>query len=155
MLIEVAGELPNLLVPLKSSAAFMLATRKGLMVFENLLTNSLRATRLDIDREASPSGYSPSSWNPLWATWIRPRRPSQVQEEDYIYLISEDGHIYYLIFEQDVPAEGVTVTHVGNSNCHVDSACAPFGQSDQEDVLVIQGESSEGCVWTVGSSMWS
>ena len=64
-------------------------------------------------------------------------------------MISEDGHVYYLVFDQDSPGEGVVINHVGSLGCHVDMACAPFGRSDQGDVLVVQGASSAGCVWIV------
>lgn len=136
-------------MPIKSNAAFLLATRKGLIVCENILTTSIRTLRLDINREDPPKDYPPSPYKPLWATWTRPRRGSEDQEEDYVYLITEDGKVYYLVLDQDMPAEGVVANYVGNLNCHIDSACAPFGRSDQGDILIVQGVSSDGCVWIV------
>ncbi|KEQ83908.1 hypothetical protein M438DRAFT_406023 [Aureobasidium pullulans EXF-150] len=141
------GELPNLLIPLKGNAAFVLTTRRGITIFEHILTTSILSTRQGVDRADPPKDYPPSSHKPLWACWVRPRRDGDYQIEDYIYLVTEDGNVYYMVFEQDLPAEGVLINHVGSVNCHVDSACAPFGRSDQGDILIVQGASSEGCVW--------
>ncbi|KAG9677522.1 hypothetical protein KCU99_g1693, partial [Aureobasidium melanogenum] len=144
--IFLSGEMPNLLIPLKGNAAFVLATSRDIWIFENILTTSAVTTKLIIDREEPPQHYPPSSFDPLWSKWVRPRRGSE-DDEDYIYLISEDGNVYYLVFEQESPREGVVINYVGRLKCHVDSACAPFGRSDQGDVLIVQGASSTGCVW--------
>jgi hypothetical protein len=149
LLIKSAGELPNLLIPLKGNAAFVLTTGKGIRIFENILTTAIVTTGLVVQREDPPEHYPPASFNSLWSCWVRPRRGGDYEEEDYIYMISEDGHVYYLVFEQDAPGEGVVINHVGSLECHVDSACAPFGRSDQGDVLIVQGASSAGCVWVV------
>lgn len=141
--------MPNLLIPLKGNAAFVLATSRGIWIFENILTQFAVTTSLIIDREDPPEHYPPSSFDPLWSRWVRPRRGTEYDEEDYIYLISEDGNVYYLVFEQDTPREGVVINYVGSLRCHVDSACAPFGKSDQGDIFVVQGASSTGCVWMV------
>ncbi|KAI4716576.1 hypothetical protein E4T48_07247 [Aureobasidium sp. EXF-10727] len=145
--IFLSGEMPNLLIPLKGNAAFVLATGKGLKIFENILSTSMSTTGLVLDREDPPEHYPPSSYKPLWSRWVRPRREIDYEEEDYIYLISEDGNVYYLVFEQDSPGEGAVVNPVGSLGCHVDSACAPFGKSNQGDILIVHGASSTGCVW--------
>ncbi|KAH0268837.1 hypothetical protein KCU91_g9111, partial [Aureobasidium melanogenum] len=145
--IFLSGEMPNMMIPLKGNAAFVLATTREIWIFENILTTSAVTTKLVIDREDPPQHYPPSSFHPLWSKWVRPRRESQYDEDDYIYLISEDGNVYYLVFEQESPREGVVINYVGRLKCHVDSACAPFGKSDRGDVLVVQGASSTGCVW--------
>jgi hypothetical protein len=155
LLIRLAGEHPNLLIPLKGNAAFLLATGRGIKLFENILTLSIVTTKLIVQREDPPEDYPPASFNPLWSSWVRPRRGGEYEEEDYIYLMSEDGHVYYLVFEQDTPAEGVVINHVGSLECHVNSACAPFGRSDQGDVLIVQGASSTGCVWMVSDAVKS
>lgn len=149
MLTSIAGEMPNLLIPLKGNAAFVLSTGKGIRIFEDILISSIVTTGLAVQREDPPEHYPPASFKSLWSCWVRPRRGGEDEEEDYIYLISEDGHVYYVVFDQDAPGEGVVINHVGSLECHVDSACAPFGRSDQGDVLVVQGASSTGCVWVV------
>ncbi|KAI5235705.1 hypothetical protein E4T43_09091 [Aureobasidium subglaciale] len=141
------SELPHMLIPLKGDAAFILATKKGITTFEHILTTAILSTRQGIDKTDPPRDYPPSTNKPAWAHWVRPRRNVEYEEEDYIYLISEDGNVYYVIFVQESPAEGVVINHVGSLKCHVDSACAPFGRSAQGDILIAHGASSEGCVW--------
>ncbi|KAI5197512.1 hypothetical protein E4T39_07267 [Aureobasidium subglaciale] len=141
------SELPHLLIPLKGDAAFILATKKGITIFEHILTTAIVSTRLGIDKADPPWNYPPGTNKPAWAHWVRPRRNVEYTEEDYIYLISEDGNVYYLIFIQESPAEGVVINPVGSLKCHMDSACAPFGRSAQGDILIAHGASSEGCVW--------
>ncbi|KAH0292986.1 hypothetical protein KCU71_g15078, partial [Aureobasidium melanogenum] len=52
--IFLSGEMPNLLIPLKGNAAFVLATSRDIWIFENILTTSAVTTKLIIDREDSP-----------------------------------------------------------------------------------------------------
>lgn len=144
--------MPNLLIPLKGNAAFVLATSRGILIFESILTQFAITTSLKIDRVDPPEHYPPSSFDPLWSKWIRPRRDGEFDEADYIYLISEDGHVYYLVFDQEAPREGVVIIYIGSLRCHVDSACAPFGKSDKGDIVVVQGASSTGCVWMVSAT---
>jgi hypothetical protein len=147
-LTNIGGELPNLLIPLKGNAAFAIATQRGLLICQNILTTSIMTYRQIVNRAATPTNYPAASYRPLWACWTRPRRGSDYdQEEDYIYLVSEDGLVYYLVFDQDAPAEGLLINHVGSLNCHVSTACAPFGKSDRDDILIAHGEFSEGCIW--------
>ncbi|KAF2765391.1 hypothetical protein EJ03DRAFT_354912 [Teratosphaeria nubilosa] len=136
----------NLLIPLRNTA-FILTNGNVFKLWKDLLSGSLTCTEKSLEVEARHAGSSPMQ--PLWVSWCRPQRTRASRREyDCIYLVREDGFVYYLHINSP---ESIFSSAAGHFECHVDTAFASLSDSDPDaDILAVAGNMSTGRLVSIG-----
>lgn len=139
-----------MLIPLESSAAFILTTGPDVAVYTDILSGHIQGPhKIELP---SPRPKRPGS-SPLlsrWVAWARPRRnggPDRI--EDHLYLAREDGDVEYLVLARQNPYRGAYAEHVNTFECHIDSAFNCYGATWEKDVLCIGPYASQGGTYTI------
>lgn len=135
----------SLLIPLRN-AGFMVVTGTEVQLWQNLLSESLVGSTID-DLSAEPRYSGSSPRRPIWTGWCRPLRSQATRRnKDVIYLVREDGLIYY------VTVEGTRMIScsAGHVDCHAGSAFASLGDVHGADILALVGDMSTGRVVSIG-----
>ena len=149
---------PNLLIPINSSAAFLLAIGPEVWVYTNILTGHVSSPApIEFPKPTEnykSSGNSPSL--PRWVAWARPRRiKGPLCTDDYLYLAREDGSVFYLVLTRNSPENGGMANHVGTFACYIESAFGCFGSRQQHDILAMGGNMSVGYLHNIMPSQYS
>ncbi|KAL1305304.1 hypothetical protein AAFC00_002207 [Neodothiora populina] len=139
--------IPNLLIPIRSSAAFILTVGPDIWVYTNILTGHIEKVQRVVLPECDLQRPGSSPLSARWVAWARPRRnEGPNQKEDYLYLAREDGDVFYFVLERQAPERHASASHVNNFNCHIDSAFACYGNQNQNDFFAIGADMSDGAV---------
>lgn len=135
----------SLLIPLLN-AGFMVVNGTEVQLWQNLLSESLLGSTIaDLSAEARYSGSSPR--RPIWTGWCRPVRSQATRRnKDMIYLVREDGLIYYVTVE----GNRLCSSSAGHVDCHAGSAFASFGDVHGADILALIGDMSTGRIVSIG-----
>lgn len=145
------GELPNLIIPLEHSSAFLLIIGNQAYLYNDVLSGTARNTSLAIGGSEAPRYPGSSSRMPLWTSWARTTRHNgwKGDRNEAFYLLREDGAIVYL---QVNGGSGVTSGRAGHFDCNADTAFACFEvwrqglKLSSPDLLVVAGDASNGQV---------
>ncbi|KAK4541683.1 hypothetical protein LTR36_007827 [Oleoguttula mirabilis] len=143
--LDTARTVSGLLIPLRN-AAFMIVSGSDVRLWKNLLSGSASGTTLGA-LEAEPRNSGDSPRQPVWASWCRPRRSRAAsRDKDHLYLVREDG----LVFLVHAMSESLTSSSAGHFECHVGTAFASLGDTDEPDILAVAGDMSAGRVVSIG-----
>ncbi|GAB7359064.1 hypothetical protein MBLNU230_g5136t1 [Neophaeotheca triangularis] len=143
----------GLLIPLRN-ANFLLVNGNDGVIYKNVLSGAATAqTVLRLQDEPPPLYPGCSSRYPMWASWCRPRRNASAQAQaDYFYLAREDGKAFLIIATNTPGTRQIRLdcADAGELHCHIGTAFASLGDSQDPDILAAAGDMSSGRVVSIG-----
>lgn len=157
-------QVPQLLVPLKKSTAFMLVSEKRMTVYKDILTGLAKSHVLILSNQEPPQEPGSSKRLPLWAQWARPmRNKAHTRLEDNIYLCREDGVVHFLEIKDKVGNMLDTTHRAGLLGDNINTAFAAIdmgfkgdigndaGPAHSVDMLIGAGDMNDGGRWSFGA----
>ncbi|GAB7337303.1 hypothetical protein MBLNU457_g2664t1 [Dothideomycetes sp. NU457] len=137
--IHTGGQFPTLLVPLQSSAAFLLACGTSLYLFTDLLSGHVQQSRVTVD----------STEDLTWTAFARPMLDNQRREEDDTgWLSTERGLVFQFMignFDSGRKTECSLITDLGHP---VTSIFTIVDNADGSTKLLLAGsETSSGGIY--------
>lgn len=144
-------EMPLMIIPLTVRSAFFSVSEDEIAYCADVLQGSPSFEPCDVGGWA-PTEHHEGTETPLWTAWSRPPRliPFNLTR-DFIYMAREDGVVIFLEYTtEDVLAASVKLGEF----CNVSTAFASLADDQGSgEILVFGGDSGQGGVWNVKSSI--
>lgn len=139
--------LPLMLIPLKTSTAFMLVFESRIVTYVGVQQGHATAFIHGLDHLEDAEEPGSSRARPVFTQWARPmRREDHVND---IYLCREDGVVRFLEISDDSRGKIDSSHAAGRLKANINTAFAVLDLGCQyDDLLVAGGDMSDGGLWT-------
>lgn len=139
--------LPLLLIPLKTSTAFMLMFERRIVTYTGVQQGHATACIHGLEHLEDAEEPGSSRARPVFTQWARAMR--REDHVDSIYLCREDGVVRFLEISDNLPAKIDSSHAAGRLKANINTAFAVLDLGCQyDDLLVAGGDMSDGGLWT-------
>ena len=140
--IHTGGQFPTLLIPLQSSAAFLLACGTSLYLLTDLLSGHVQQSRVSID----------SAENLSWTAYARPTSLNHDQnrqrDDDLVWLSTEQGSIFQFEITNTESGRKIECLPIASLEHPVSSIFNVVNSTDDEGMLLLAGgETTSGGIY--------